>query len=449
MTFEEFKLEVVEAAKASGLKDYELYYTESDSLEISIFQQEVDGYKAENTLGVCFRCIVDGRTGYASTENLSSEDAKIIVEHAIENAKSIENDDPSFIHGNTDTYEEVEKNAYTNPSSKELIDFAKNLQEEMYAADKRIVDGTQSVSGAVKEKVAIVNSNGLDLMDESNFSFCYTEPILAEGDEKYIAFKVASGDYHQFDAKSIAKEAAERVIATIGADSLPSGKYKAVLAPKVMYTFLMAYDGVFFGESAQKGLSLLKGKEGEMIAAELITITDDAMEASSLTKRSFDDEGVATYKKNVVENGTLKTLLYNLKSASVAGVKSTGNGFKGSYTAPVSTSVGSFYINAGQIDKEELYRMVGDGVLVTDISGLHAGANPITGDFSLLSEGFLITDGKKGAPIKNFTISGNFYDLLKDVKALGSDFEFSETSFSVHRWGSPSAYYDEINVAGK
>ena len=99
MLYEEFKSAVVAACKANNLSEYELYYTDSDSLGISIFMQdEVDTYSSENTMGVCFRCIVDVKTGYASTENLSEEDAKNLVEHAIANAKSIENDDKSFIH---------------------------------------------------------------------------------------------------------------------------------------------------------------------------------------------------------------------------------------------------------------------------------------------------------------------------------------------------------------
>ena len=450
MLYEEFKSAVVAACKANNLSEYELYYTDSDSLGISIFMQdEVDTYSSENTMGVCFRCIVDGKTGYASTENLSEEDAKNLVEHAIANAKSIENDDKSFIHKSGDTYATFEKEAWTMPSGKELIEFGKKIQKEVYAGDERVVDGTQTSVGAGTGKVAIYNSNGLDLFDETGFCYGYSIAIVSDGEERYNGIGVNTSTSFRLDEKKIAKEAVEEAISTIGATSLPTGKYKAVLSPEVMYTFLDTFGPIFYGESAQKGLSLLKGKEGEMIAAPIITIVDDPMEATSLSKRSFDDEGVATYKKNVIEKGQLKTLLYNLKSANVDGVKSTGNGFKAGYTAPVTTNTGSFYIQPGTVSKEDLYKQVGNGVLVTDISGMHAGANPISGDFSLVSEGYLITDGKKGAPIKNFTISGNFYSLLKEVKVLGNDFKFNKFAFGSSRCGSPSALFDEISVAGE
>ncbi len=82
----------------------------------------------------------------------------------------------------------------------------------------------------------------------------------------------------------------------------------------------------------------------------------------------------------------------------------------------------------------------GEGLYVTEVSGLHAGANPVTGDFSLSSKGFQIQDGKKGAPVKNFTVSGNFFSLLRQMEQTGSDLDFVN--------GTPSVLVREISVAG-
>lgn len=448
MTFEEFKTAVITAAKDNGLKDYEIYFTESSGTSVEVFKDEIKEYASDSSLGICFKCIVNGKTGYAATENLSEEDALMIVANAIDNAGSIENDEPSFIHKKGDNYAVCPAAGNYSPSGKELTAAAFAIQKAAYAADSRVADGTQSSTGHVEEKFALINSNGLDLMDEASFDYAVSMALVEDNGEKYDGFEVRSLDLRTLDAEAVAGKAVEKAVSTIGASNVPTGKYRGILKNEVMYTFLSTYSQVFFGEAAQKGLSLLKGREGEVIAAPFVTLTDDPMEESSMIKRTFDGEGVATVKKNVIENGILKTLLYNLKSASVAGCKSTGNGSKTSYTAPVSTSTYSFYINSGEKSEEELCEMVGNGVMVTSISGLHAGANPITGDYSLLSEGFLIKDGKKDAPIKNFTISGNFFSLLKDIKVLGSDFKFSSSMGSA-RCGSPSVLLDEINVAGE
>ena len=158
----------------------------------------------------------------------------------------------------------------------------------------------------------------------------------------------------------------------------------------------------------------------------------------------FDDEGVATFKKEVILKGTLKTLLYNLKTAYKAGVKSTGNGFKASYASPVSISSTNFYIEKGNKTFDELLKDVNEGVIITEFAGLHSGANSITGDFSLAAKGFYIKDGKKTFPIEQITVAGNYFDLLKNIKEIGNDLKFPMSSV-----GSPSVVLDELSIAGK
>ena len=84
MNYQEFKQAVINYAAANNIKDYELYYTKSDETSVEIFQTEVKGFNSSNSLGVCFRCIVNGQTGYASTENMTEEEAESIVLRAIE-----------------------------------------------------------------------------------------------------------------------------------------------------------------------------------------------------------------------------------------------------------------------------------------------------------------------------------------------------------------------------
>ena len=131
----------------------------------------------------------------------------------------------------------------------------------------------------------------------------------------------------------------------------------------------------------------------------------------------------------MVENGKLTTLLHNLKTAAKAGIKSTGNASKASYASVVGISPFTFYIQPKEGEKESLFE---------------AGANAISGELSLAATGFMLENGKKAAPVKNFTVSGNFFDLLKSVEMLGGDLEFMNGKF-----GSPSALVRNIAVAGK
>lgn len=447
MTYQEFKETVIGIAKELQIADYELYYTEGDSVSVEIYKEEVKGYSVEEDLGVCFRCIVDGRAGYASTENLTEEEARSLVVRALDNAGSIESTEKSFIHEKGDTYAVCQKDTSARPAGGELIDAALTLQKNMYQADARVADGTQAVMVSGRQIYALCNSNGLDLEDEIAFEQCYGMPLVADGGEMYDGFKNKRGRLQEFDLKAIADEAVEDAVATIGAGSVPSGKYTIVFSNKAMATLLQTYSSVFSAEQAQKGMSLLDGKEGQRIAAESVTIVDDPRYEGSCVKRTFDGEGVAAYAKKVVEDGVLTTLLHNLKTAAKAGVKSTGNASKASYSAVVGVSPFTFYIKPGQDgtgSQEDMFALAEEGIYITEVTGLHAGANPVTGDFSLSSKGFLIKDGRKGAPVKNFTVSGNFFALLKDIEKVGTDLDFVRGTY-----GSPSVLVRDLSVAGK
>ena len=191
-------------------------------------------------------------------------------------------------------------------------------------------------------------------------------------------------------------------------------------------------------------MSLLAGKEGEKIAADCVTLMDDPHMPGGLASSPFDAEGVATKVKAVIENGKLTTLLHNLKTARKAGVRSTGNANKGGYAAPIGVSPSNFYFKPGNKTLAELMQDMGDGLVITEVSGLHAGANPVSGDFSLLAKGYIVEKGQKGRAVEQITVAGNFYALLKNIRAFGSDLEFVGSPV-----GSPSVDVGEMNIAGK
>ena len=212
-----------------------------------------------------------------------------------------------------------------------------------------------------------------------------------------------------------------------------------------MCLLLGTYSGIFSSEAAQKGLSRLANAEGEQIAAEIVTLVDDPFHKDNPMPINFDAEGSPTHKKNVIENGKLCTLLYNLKTAAVAGKKTTGNASKAGYDGTVAVRPFTLYLENGSISEEELLRQVGNGVYITSLGGLHAGANAISGDFSLQSSGFMIEGGKKAGYVKSFTVAGNFYDLLKNITALASNLKMP----GMGRLGSPSVLVEGLSIAGK
>jgi len=228
----------------------------------------------------------------------------------------------------------------------------------------------------------------------------------------------------------------------------PTGNYPVIFNPEAMSSLMGVYSSIFSSEAAQKGLSKLAGREEELVAAPCVTIVDDPFHKDNPMPMSFDAEGSPTQRKNVVENGVFKTLLYNLKTAAVAGKKTTGNASKAGYSAPVGVRPFTMYLAGGQLTEEALLAKAGNGVYVTDLSGLHAGANPISGDFSLQSAGFMIKDGRKAEYVKSFTVAGNFYELLKNITAVADNVELPR-AMGMTTFGSPSVLVEGLTIGGK
>lgn len=449
MRMNEFKEAVIAAAKARNIEEYEFYGAKSDSINTGALMHAIDEFSTETMEGVCFRCIANGRMGYASTELFTLEEAERIVDAALENAASIESEDKVFIHTPGDTYENIAPIDTVEPTAAQLIESVMSIHEKAYKADSRIIDGSQTFGSFDRSSITICNSKGLDLQYSDAYSQFGCVAVAKDGENMYNGFVMKAVDYAKLDEDAIVKEAVEDAIAQIGQESVDSGTYNIVLSGKMVASLLGVYFSIFTGESVQRGLSLLKDKEGEVIASDLVTLVDDPFCEDTFLRMPFDSEGVATYRKNIIEKGKLNTLLYNLETAYKAGVKSTGNGKKLTYSSSVSTLPYNLYLAKGGCgEKEDIFKAVGNGIYVTSLNGLHAGANPVTGDFSIASEGYLIENGEKSRPAKNFTISGNFYQLLKDITMVGDDLKFS-TPRSGCCFGSPTVTVKDIAVAGK
>ncbi|HIZ56541.1 MAG TPA: TldD/PmbA family protein [Firmicutes bacterium] len=448
MLFEAFKEAVIAAAKQAGIEEYELYSVEDNQSQVSTYRQEIDSFSSTVSGGVCFRCIRNGRMGYAATELLTEEQAGEIVRRAAANADLIENDDQTCIYAGGTEYGKKETGSVSVPGSDALVDFALRCQKAAYGVDPRVADGTSSTAIATASTVRIYNSKGLDLENTSAFSAAYIESVVEEANEKYSGWSFRVGALQDDILQELAEEAVQKAVSSIGADTAESGTYTVVFSGEQMYTLLSAFAPVFSAENTQKGLSLLDGKEGETIAADCVTLVDDPFYPGSPVQTPFDAEGAATRRKNVIEQGVLRTLLHNLKTAHKANIQTTGNASKYSYASNISVSPYSFYFAPGGQSLEELFAQAGEGIYITEIKGTHAGANPVTGDFSLESSGFLIEEGKRGRPVRSFTIAGNFFTLLKQIAAVGNDLVFDIPSgYTVY--GSPSVLAEGIAVAGK
>ena len=434
-----------ELAKAAGIEEAELSVSSSYSLSFSLFHGEIDSYTSSKSFSYLARGIYKGKMGSVSSDVYNNNLAKYFVEQIINNASVIENDDPVFIFKGSEKYRKI--NTFNRQLAEipveKKIEIAKQIEKEIREGDKRIVEVQTVAYDESSSSNVIMNSHGLKLVQKNNYFLYYGAAVARENDQTKSGMDIFFGnDFSKIVPNELAKSIVKETIGQLGGYPCDTATYKAVLSPDVVSSLMSAYVSSAIAEDVQKNSSLFVGKLGQKVASKKVTIEDLPL-SKNVFARSFDDEGVATYNKPIIKNGVLQTYLYNLTTAAKDGVQSTGNGVV-SGGSKVYTSPFFLQMKPGKKTQEQLFEEIGTGVYITDVSGLHAGLNSRSGNFSLQSSGYFIENGKKTHALDIITISGNLVELFNSIISVGND---SKTFLSA--CNCPSVVVKKLAVSGK
>lgn len=407
-----------EKAKAKGMSDVQVFLTNNSDLSIEVFEGQLEKYEISNSISMVIRGIYQGKMGTYSTEVFDEALIDTIIENMIDTAKIIDSPDEAIIYAGDIEYHELTDlyNEELNALDVALkIDKVKALDQLFHQADPHVTI-VETMYAEQTKSVLLQNTKGLKLSNKVNSSMLGGQVIVKNESDQRTGFDlVISNDFKDYDIDKLSSKIVNDAVKTLGAKPIPSGQYEIVFDRDALGILLSAFSGIFSAEAVQKGMSLLKGKLNSKIGSDLVTLVDDPFMKKSSRSRSFDDEGVATKYKELIKAGVLTTYLHNLNTAKKDNVSSTGNGFGGTVAA---VNLG---LLPGQHSKEELISMITNGIYVTDVQGAHAGANSVSGDFSLQAMGFVVKDGQLGAPVALITVAGNFIELLQNIEAIGND----------------------------
>lgn len=405
-------------AKEKGIQDIQVYLSNTNNLSVQIFEGEIDKYEIADSSSLTIKGIYNHKMGVYRTEVLEDSLIDEIVETIIASAKIIDSEDDAIIYAGDEHYEKLDdifNEDLVNLDVEKKINVLHELDKKFHDYHKHVKNVETSYT-EITNSVLLQNSKGLKLYNKANTSYIVGEVIVNDGEDQRVGFDVKiTNDFSDYNVDEMVKEITDDALNSLGAKPVPSGNYEIVFSGLSLATLFSAFQGVFSAQAVQKGLSLLKGKLGEEIGSSLINIVDDPFMKKSASSRSFDDEGVATQFKYLVEKGVLKTFLHNLVTAKKDGFKSTGNGFGGGISSV------NMKIEAGTSTKEEMIKSCTKGLYITNVQGAHAGANPVSGDFSLQAAGYSIDHGKLGKPVALITVAGNFIDMLENVVMVGND----------------------------
>ncbi len=432
-----------EYASNIGFTDVEFKVQSNKNLSIGVFHKKVEEYTVSRCETYNIRGIYNGNMVSGSTENKDSICA--ILDQMKENASIIEIKKDQEIFAGSDKYrrKKTYSDELANVSIADKIAMCLELEQKCFDFDERIVEVSNCGYREEEKALTIVNSKGLKLSYKTNSGAFIVGVVAKEGDDIKASFNFKQGQsLKDFDLDEIAKDACEDTIKSLNAIQCKSGKYKAILSPGVFATFLGCYLMSLSGDAVNKGKSLSKDSLNQMVASKKLTVIEDPFTNEyPFLGRTFDDEGVATSKKTIIDKGELKTFLYNIEAAKEANVQSTGNGYGSS---EINVGISYVTVKPGRKDLDALAASVKKGIYITNVEGTHAGMNTLSGNFSLQASGYLIEDGKIGTPVNLITIAGNVYDLLKDIREVGNDNKLTRGDIN-----APSVVIGKLSVSGK
>ncbi|WP_243316107.1 TldD/PmbA family protein [Geothrix paludis] len=366
------------------------------------------------------------RTGLATTTDLAAADFRQLFAQAWE-LSALGDEDPWLRQANPEGTDDLPSRfdgTVEALTPEQRIAWAMELEAEARKASSKVAAVRESAWSDGSGASLLLTQKGVRTPDAWSSCSAAIELAVADGDERQAAWHWDVARRPGLDLSAIGAEAALKGERKLHPQRLPAGKYPVVLHPEVAVDLLGIVAGMLDAESVIKGRSLFAGKLGEPIASPLLTLVDDGRLAEApgrpaLGTEPWDAEGLPTRRNILIESGTLRTYLHTLKTAAELGQAPTASAGRGFGSQPGATTFNLFPL-AGDTTPEALYRMAGNGVLITEIMGLHT-VDPVSGDLSVGASGLRIRDGVLAEPVDKLTFAGNLRDFLTRIVALGSD----------------------------
>lgn len=398
------------------------------STTIYTYNDSIESYDSYDIYTYKLKAIYNNKTIMIETENI--DDPQKIIEIIKNNANLIENQNRNILADKKIIMEE--KSSYCKENFKEIIDDMIDFSKfrKKYS---NLVSINASYESIYKE-VGIYNINDCKLEDNNYYISCFAEIVMSFNGVNKTCYKYYYDKKYDKDkfynmVENLIKETQNKE----NSKSVLTQKYNILLDSKCVSDLLKHFSYAFTAKAIDKGISLIKNKFNKKIFSDKITIIEDPKNNNYIGKRVFDDEGIETTYKEIVQNGVFKTKLYNMEMAIKEDTKSTGNSY----------GVRNLYIKPGFEDKESVLKEMTDGIYITNIEGLHAGINDTTGNISLQAEGYLMHQGNKQEFLNMIILSTNLFELFSNVKKVCNDLQFYGVEC-----GAPSILCENITVAG-
>lgn len=422
-------------ALKNGCQSAKLVLYSNSNASFDLRDAKMDKLQQAAESGLSISLFVDGKFGTYSTNRLDKKELEAFIKNGIESTRYMAEDearvlpDPAryYTGGQPDLQQFDNKFYDINPDDKVVI--ARAAAEEVLGKDDRIISVGTSYSDGESASYRLA-SNGFEGESKSTwFSVSAEVAMRGEGEARPSSYWYDSSLYFDKLIKSgLGVKAMERVLKKLGQKKVASGKYTMVVDPMNSSNLISPMLSALYGSSLQQKNSFLLDKLNTKVGADKLNLLDEPHTVGANGARYFDNEGIATERRPIFENGILKTYFidtYNSKKMDVA---------------PTISSPSLLVLQPGDKDADGLVADVQKGIFITGFNG--GNSNSSTGDFSYGIEGFLIENGKLTQPISEMNVTGNMITLWTSLVAVGND---PRTSSS---WRIPSLVFEGVDFSG-
>ena len=406
----------------------EAYVSRARDTDIRVFDGQVESLSVAETEGIGIRVVAAGRQGFTYAGSLDPS----VLEETLAEAR----DNAGF--GGVDEHLGLPVPDGVAPPDLDLyrpelaafptdakVELALEIDRATRAADPRIRGVETAEYGDGAYETAIASSEGVRAASRRTVCSVYAYAMAGDEGETQTGFGYSVARRpDELDVAKAAADAAYRATRLLGARKPASRRLAVVFEPRVTSSLLGVLSSALSGEAVLKGRSMFVGRQGESVAVPFLTLVDDPTDPAAYGAIRFDAEGLATRRNVLVEHGVLGGFLHNAYTGRRAGLASNGCAVRGGFKSTPGAGSRALSLVPGERSHEQLLAEVGEGLLVQSVTGLHSGANPVSGDFSVGVEGLMVRGGEKAEPIREATVASRLHDLLLSVVAVGNDLEW-------------------------
>ena len=433
---------LLEKAKAAGADQADAVFVEGTSVSVSYRLGELESLERSEGSDIGLRVLVGQRQACVSSADRTDEALDELADRAVSMAKLAPADKYAGIAEPGQLATHIPDIDCYDPSEPDIEEIKRAAMacEEAARAVEGITNSEGADAGWGKNRVALAATNGFAHTYEGSHHALSVSVLAGEGVkmERDYDYRTAVYAADIPSPESIGRTAAEKTLRRLNPQKVKTCKVPVLFDPRVAGSLIGHLTGAINGASIARGTSFLKDKLGAKVFADGVTIVEDPHRPRGLRSKPFDAEGIANYRRNLIDEGTLTTWLLDLGTARQLGLETTGHASRGT-SSPPSPSATNLHMEPGALTPEELMREIGTGLYVTELIGF--GVNGVTGDYSRGAGGFWIENGEIAFPVTELTIAGNLKDMFLNLTPA-NDLEF--------RYGtnSPTVRIDGMTVAG-